>query len=215
MVRKGFRAFIVATVFAVALSSCSKGPKVIPKHQMEKIYREMFLADQWLIENSNKRNKADTSWFYEPIFRKYGYGIEDYRASVDYYLSDPKRYADMLGRVVKGLDDEAAAVQREIRQQEKIRHRADSIANAMKAYKQDNIPFYGDVFYVNSMTDRIDIRKNSKGVYYLVPVVEDTVFNGPELIIRDSADIVVAQEPEEAPRPIPEMLPDPSKRKKR
>lgn len=213
MVRKWGMAFLVAAVMAVVLSSCSKGPEVIPKRQMEKIYHEMFLADQWLIDNPDKRSMADTTWFYAPIFEKYGYDIEDYRASVDFYLSDPKRYAEMVGRVVKGFRDESAAIQRNIDQQEKIRHRADSIAMAMKAYRQEDIPFYGDIFYVNSMTDRIDIRKNKKGVYYPVPVVEDTVFHGPELIIRDTADIVVTQEPEEAPRPIPEMLPDSSKKK--
>ncbi len=187
MSRKSLKVFFVAAVFAVALSSCAKGPKLIPKRQMEKIYREMFLADQWLIEYPDKKKKADTTWFYAPIFERYGYDIEDYRASVDYYLSDPKRYADMVGKVVKGLEDEFAAVQRVIHQQEKIRHRADSIAKAMKAYKQDDIVIYGDIFYVNSMTDRIDIRVNSKGVYYPVPVVEDTVFHGPELIIKDTS----------------------------
>lgn len=188
MVRKGLAVLFVVTALVVTLISCSKGPKVIPKRQMEKIYREMFLADQWLEDHSEKRPIADTTWFYAPIFEKYGYDIEDYRASVDFYLSDPKRYAEMIGRVAKGLEDESAAIQRSLRQQDKIRHRADSIARAMKAYKQDDLSYYGDLFYVNSMTDRIDIRKNSKGVYFPVPVVEDTVFHGPELIIKDTTE---------------------------
>ncbi len=188
MVRKGLAVLFVVTALVVTLISCSKGPKVIPKRQMEKIYREMFLADQWLEIYSDKRPIADTTWFYAPIFEKYGYDIEDYRASVDFYLSDPKRYAEMIGRVAKGLEDESAAIQRNLRQQDKIRHRADSIARAMRAYKQDDLSYYGDLFYVNSMTDRIDIRKNSKGVYFPVPVVEDTVFHGPELIIKDTTD---------------------------
>ena len=166
MVRKGLAVLFVVTALVVTLISCSKGPKVIPKRQMEKIYRDMFLADQWLEIHSEKRPIADTTWFYAPIFEKYGYDVEDYRASVDFYLSDPKRYAEMIGRVAKGLEDESAAIQRSLRQQDKIRHRADSIARAMKAYKQDDLSYYGDLFYVNSMTDRIDIRKNSKGVYF-------------------------------------------------
>ena len=186
MVRRGLSVLFVVMALVVTLISCSKGPKVIPKRQMEKIYREMFLADQWLEIHSEKRPIADTTWFYAPIFEKYGYDIEDYRASVDFYLSDPKRYAEMIGRVAKGLEDESAAIQRNLRQQDKIRHRADSIARAMRAYKQDDLSYYGDLFYVNSMTDRIDIRKNSKGVYFPVPVVEDTVFHGPELIIKDT-----------------------------
>ena len=193
MVRKGLTLSFLAAALAVALVSCSKGSEVIPKRQMEKIYREMFLADQWLVDHNEKRPVADTTWFYAPIFEKYGYDIEDYRASVDYYLSDPKRYAEMIGRVVKSLEDESSAIQRNIRQKDKIRHRADSIARAMKAFKSDDMSYYGDLFYVNSMTDRIDIRKNNKGVYFPVPVVEDTVFHGPELIIRDTAE--VASEP--------------------
>ena len=173
---------ILAMVF-----SCAKGPRVIPKKQMEKIYRDMFLADQWLSEKPEKRAVADTTWFYNPIFEKYGYTVEDYRVSVDYYLADPKRYAEMLGRVADGLDKEFESVQRVIRQKEKIRHRADSIAMVMKSYRPDDFTNYGDLFYVNSITDRIDIRMNSRGVYFPVPVVEDTVYHGPELIIKDSS----------------------------
>ena len=205
---KGLKVTFVVAALAVTLVSCSKGPDVIPKRQMEKIYREMFLADQWLADHSEKRAEADTTWFYAPIFEKYGYDIEDYRASVDYYLSDPKRYAEMIGRVAKGLEEESAAIQRDIRQQEKIRHRADSIARAMKAYKSDDMPYYGDLFYVNSMTDRIDIRKNSKGVYFPVPVVEDTVFHGPELIIKDTTQVTsVLEEPVDDHTPIVVMEP--------
>ena len=65
-------AFIVAAVM-VAVSSCSDKPKVIPVQKMEKIYKEMFLADQWLVDFPAKRSMADTTWFYEPIFEKYGY----------------------------------------------------------------------------------------------------------------------------------------------
>ena len=188
---KGFsvRAILVVAL-AATVFSCAKGPKVIPKKQMEKIYREMFLADQWLAERPEKKLVADTTWFYNPIFEKYGYSVEDYRASVDYYLADPKRYAEMLGRVADGLDKELAVIHRDIRQQEKIRHRADSIAQVMKSYRPDDFTNYGDLFYVNSMTDRIEIRKNSRGVYFPVPVVEDTVYHGPELIIKDSSSVM-------------------------
>ena len=200
---KGLKSLLFAAVIVVvATLSCSKGPKVIPKRQMERIYRDMFMADQWLTDNLDKRAMADTTWFYEPIFEKYGYTVQDYRASVEYYLADPKRYAEMIGRVVKGLEGEAAALNREIAQKDKIRHRADSIANAMKAFRPDDLHNNGDLFYVNSMTDRIDIQQNSKGVYYPVPVVEDTVYHGPELILKDTAAVVSKARPIEK-RPIP------------
>lgn len=198
---------LVGSVIAVALVvsalvSCSKEPGVIPKRQMEKIYHDMFLVDQWVNESENRRRQADTTWLYEPIFEKYGYTVEDYRTSVNYYLSDPKRYAEMIGRVVKTFEDESAAIYRDIRQQEKIRHRADSIAKAMKAFASEGFTNYGDLFYVNSMTDKINIEKTGKGVYSPVPVVEDTVFHGPELIIKDSSS-VIQPSPVKTTKPIP------------
>jgi hypothetical protein len=48
---------------------------------------------------------------------------------------------------------------------------------------------------MKSMTDRVQFRTNGKGVYSPVPVIEDTIFSGPELIIRDSI-------PDEAPEPL-------------
>ena len=41
-------ALMVSAALAAGAVSCSKGPEIIPKRQMEKIYHDMFLADQWL-----------------------------------------------------------------------------------------------------------------------------------------------------------------------
>ena len=149
---------------------------------------------------AEKKQKADTTWFYLPIFEKYGYGIDDYRKSVDYYLNDPKRYAEMMDRVVKDMKGEAERIHRAVDRQEKARQKADSIANALKVYSPGRVLYYEDLFMVNSMTDRIDIHKNPRGVYVPEPVVEDTLFHGPELIIRDTLEVPVAKEP---PLPIP------------
>ena len=79
------------TIMVAAVISCDRSARVIPAGKMEKIYREMLLADQWLADNPEKRTMADTTWFYEPIFRKYGFTLNDYQKSVDVYLNDPKR----------------------------------------------------------------------------------------------------------------------------
>ena len=200
--RRIVMALMVSAALAAGTVSCSKGPEIIPKRQMEKIYHDMFLADQWLADVPGKRPVADTTWFYQPIFEKYGYTVEDYRASVDHYLSDPKRYAEMLGRVAKSLEDEAAGIRREIDAQEKIRYRADSIALALKRFSVKDFPYYSDLFEVDSMTDTIDIRLNSKGVYFPVPVVEDTVFHGPALIIKDTSALA-PETPGPTRNPIP------------
>ena len=117
--KKTLKMVLLAAVIAVAVASCSDRPKVIPARKMEKIYREMFMADQWIITNPEKKRKADTTWLYVPIFEKYG--------------------------------------------------------------------------YVSQMTDRIDFKRNKRGAWYPEPVVEDTVFRGPELIIKDTSSVVVEE----------------------
>ncbi|MBP5537167.1 MAG: DUF4296 domain-containing protein [Bacteroidales bacterium] len=92
---------------ALCVAACSHGPKVIPRSKMEKIYTDLFLADQWLNFNSANRVAADTTLYYEPIFRKYGYTTEDFNASVEYYMRDPLRFSRMLKNVALKMDAES------------------------------------------------------------------------------------------------------------
>lgn len=177
-------------VLASAVVSCGRGGRVIPVRKMERIYREMLLADQWLAENPDKRGIADTTWFYEPIFEKYGFTLNDYQKSVDRYLNDPKRYAEMLGRVEEGLRNDLKVVNARIALEDRLQHEADSLAKVWKSVKAKTFNSFLDVFDVDAMTDRVGIEKDSLGVYRPVPVVEDTVFHGPRLVIRDTTAIV-------------------------
>lgn len=207
---KGFlKTAVIAAAFTAAVVSCTDKARVIPVKKMERIYAEMLLADQWLNENPDKRGAADTSWFYKPVFEKYGFTSEDYLKSVDYYLNDPMRYAELMGRVVKDLKDNADRLGKSIQMQYSLRQKADSIALAMKSLESTEMSLYEHVFLVPSMTDRIRIVKNGRGVYFPEPVAEDTVFKGPEMIVRDSIAVqpdTVAAGPdgdEEAARPAP------------
>ena len=177
-------------VLASAVVSCGRGGRVIPVRKMERIYREMLLADQWLAENPDKRGIADTTWFYEPIFEKYGFTLSDYQKSVDRYLNDPKRYAEMLGRVGKGLRNDLKVVNARIALEDRLQYEADSIVRTWKSVKAKPFSSFLDVFDVDAMTDSVRIEKDSLGVYRPVPVVEDTVFHGPRLVIRDTTAIV-------------------------
>ncbi len=177
-------------VLASAVVSCGRGGRVIPVRKMERIYREMLLADQWLAENPDKRGNADTTWFYEPIFEKYGFTLSDYQKSVDRYLNDPKRYAEMLGRVEKGLRNDLKVVNARIALENRLQYEADSIVRTWKSVKAKPFSSFLDVFDVDAMTDSVRIEKDSLGVYRPVPVVEDTVFHGPRLVIRDTTAIV-------------------------
>ena len=175
--KKVLRIVLPLMVLVSAVVSCSREGRVIPVRKMERIYREMLLADQWLAENPDKNGMADTTWFYKPIFEKYGFTLKDYQKSVDRYLNDPKRYAEMLGRVEIELED-------------RLQHEADSLAKVWKSVKAKTFNSFLDVFDVDAMTDRVGIEKDSLGVYRPVPVVEDTVFHGPRLVIRDTTAIV-------------------------
>lgn len=188
--KKVLRIVLPLMVLVSAVVSCGRGGRVIPVRKMERIYREMLLADQWLAENPDKRGIADTTWFYEPIFEKYGFTLSDYQKSVDRYLNDPKRYAEMLGRVEEGLRNDLKVVNARIALEDRLQYEADSIVRTWKSVKAKPFSSFLDVFDVDAMTDRVGIEKDSLGVYRPVPVVEDTVFHGPRLVIRDTTAIV-------------------------
>lgn len=112
----GSRAFLPLVLFFLAMTfSCSDGGKVIPKKKMVRIYADMFVADQWLNQNYKAERVADTSFVYEAIFEKYGYDSEDYRASVDYYIQDPDRFARILRQTVLELEDRMDEQRAELR----------------------------------------------------------------------------------------------------
>ena len=105
------RILILVATAALCVAACSRGPKVIPRSKMEKIYTDMLLADQWFALNTNNRIAIDTTLFYEPIFRKYGYTTDDFRVSVEYYMRDPLRFSRMMKKVAVKMDAEAARLQ--------------------------------------------------------------------------------------------------------
>ena len=107
------RILIAVAAAALFVAACSRGPRIIPRSKMEKIYTDMLMADQWLSYNLDVRVAADTSLFYEPIFRKYGYTTDDFRASVEYYMRDPLRLSRMLKKIALKLDAEAQALRGE------------------------------------------------------------------------------------------------------
>ena len=120
-VRSIVRFFLPAAILASAvLSGCSSRAKGIPARKLSSIYAEMFLSDQWLRDHSAARRTADTTLFYEPVFRSYGYTTRDYDATVNYYLDHPEQYAKILHETVAILDKEATRLQ-------KIKDRIDGI----------------------------------------------------------------------------------------
>ena len=178
--------FRVAHILALCavlsfLAGCScRGPKVIPRGKMEEIYADMLVADQWVLDNPGTRAKADTSLVYEPIFNRYGYTTEDYRASVGYYMKDPERYSRILRSTTEILDEKIATL--------KELKRIEDRRKAMVPYNID--PFR--LYYTRSVErlwefgDSVSVEVDS-----LVPVLEmhlhetsDTLFDGPRIILK-------------------------------
>ena len=94
---------MTASVLLSVLSSC-RDSRVIDEEDMAKIYAEMLMTDQWIRENPEVKNLADTTLVYEPILKKYGYTSENYRYSVNYYLDRPKDFAEIMKMTTKILD---------------------------------------------------------------------------------------------------------------
>ncbi len=94
---------VVAALLPTALSCRKDGGEVIPRGKMARIYADMFITDQWINLHYKVRSQADTSLVYEPIFNKYGYDSDDYRASMAYYIQDPERYSKMMKKSSKIL----------------------------------------------------------------------------------------------------------------
>ena len=115
-------------VCACLLPSC-RHVKIMSERDMSDIYAEMFLADQWLNDNPGLRKTADTTRFYETIFRKFGYGFEDYDASVNYYLNHPEKYK----KIIERTQDKLRKTQKSLESFEKALERQNQILAGLGA----------------------------------------------------------------------------------
>lgn len=109
-------AFAVVAM-SVGIAGCRNSGRVISRSDMAQIYADMFLADQWLKDNPKQRKHADTTLFYEPLFRKYGYTRLDYDRSLHYYLDNPEKYEKLLkttASILKKREEKLVAEQDEI-----------------------------------------------------------------------------------------------------
>ena len=111
---------VLAFLFcACLLGSCRKkdSASVIPRNVMAKIYADMFVVDQWMMNSAGKHQFPDTTLYSEPIFNKYGYTTDDYLHSVDHYISDPERFSRILDKSVKLLKEKQSELNAESKQE--------------------------------------------------------------------------------------------------
>lgn len=180
--------YVAALVLAsAAFVSCGREEKVIPKDELSEIYAEMFLMDQWIFSHPEARRSADTSFVYEPIFEKYGYTSDDYRASMDYYLKDPDKYARILRETSVILETRL----KELRQEKDMLTSLDRIAENRLLYAV-RYDFGRDSGYQYDIRDSIEFYTDSSGcvlkVRQLFPL--DTLYDGPALV--PAADTTVS-----------------------
>jgi hypothetical protein len=142
------RIVLAVLVSAICLCSCGREGRVIPKSKLSKIYAEMFLADAWLVSAPmDAKGKADTMAFYEPIFEKYGYTVEDYWASVSYYLQDPDRFSRVLRKSSVMLENEFNVLEKQRDEATEAARMKDMAKPRMfhSVYGVDGQPLDGDV----------------------------------------------------------------------
>lgn len=166
--------------------------KVIPRGKMAKIYAEMLVMDQWAVSDSRLRQKADTSLIYEPIFEKYGYDGEDYRASVEYYMNDPERFSRILRESSDILDariEELKNLKQELMEQEKINRLITDFDIS------DFYPYLSSEPYVHYY-DSLAVELDTLSTYRLVSIERaDTLYDCLRMIVQtDTLKNVVKEE---------------------
>lgn len=97
-------AYIAVLLVALAVAAgCTHRARMIPDKKLKLIYFDMFVADQWLRDTPAARTMADTTLFFEPIFRKYGYTFDDYIHTVEQKVKSPEDFSQLLTEVSNEL----------------------------------------------------------------------------------------------------------------
>lgn len=181
---------LIALAVIIVLASCSHRARIIPKSKLKKIYTEMLITDQWIGQEWTNTRIADTSLVYEPILEKYGYNAKDYRRSVAYYMNDPDRFA----RIFEEINKDFTAIADVIDNEEKAKHKADSIVSARlgRNFRRADIYPYRTDF---QPYDSIAFSFDTIGIFHAKRIEPDTLYHGPEMLITaipDKADSLMA-----------------------
>ena len=109
---------LLAVALILCATACHKAGRIIPKSKLEDIYFDMFMADEWLRDNTDVKGIADTTLFYEPIFHRYGYSFKDYQASVSHYLDDPDDFAKIFDKASKNLTKKGKKIEKKLQEEQ-------------------------------------------------------------------------------------------------
>lgn len=107
------RILLIVCLLALVVS-CHKGPRRIPRGDMEDIMMQVLLQDQYLKQHRELRKQADTTLVYEGIFESFGYDTDDFLASLEYYLEDASRMAKIMEKVESRLMVKVKEAEKEV-----------------------------------------------------------------------------------------------------
>lgn len=194
--RRHFLHIMLLAIVSCTIVSCHKGGEVIPRAKFARLYADMLVADSWLLSSGPEaKKKADSTAFYEPIFRNAGYSTEDYLISVEYYLNDPGRFGRILKKTSAILDSDIKELKAESEKEKKTLESARKTLEHLELFSRE-IPVYHDLLRSLHVTDRMEMALDSNGVFHPADIVEDTVFSGPRIILRGEDTISVRKKPE-------------------
>ena len=111
------RRYLLIVFLLVLAVSCHKGPRRIPRGDMEDIMMQVLLHDQYLKQNTELRKQADTMLVYEGIFESFGYDTDDFLASLDYYLADASRMEKIMEKVEQRLMVKVEQTEKEVEEE--------------------------------------------------------------------------------------------------
>lgn len=118
---------VLLLILLASLTGCGRRGRVIPAKKLMKLYTEMYLADQWLRDRPDLRTAADTTLFFDPIFRRHGYTFEDYDRSVHYYLDRPDKFGKLLNKAADRVRKESASLQKEADKEREYRQEIEHL----------------------------------------------------------------------------------------
>ena len=140
---KYFTRYIIPFLIAASVCSCREKAS-IPRSTMSKIYYDIYMTDEALKDDFNLRKKADSLMVYAPVFRKYGYTVEDYQQSVDIYMQRPDKFLKIFEDTRKMLEKRMAGLKKKAESEDKWSGHWN-IIDSLELYTMDGVrtsPFY-------------------------------------------------------------------------
>lgn len=209
-------AVIMALVIFVSCGNKDEA-EIIPRNQLAKIYAEMLVTDQWIMDTPGVRSIADTSLVYSPILEKYGYDADDYVRTVDKYMDDPERFSRIFRSTGEILDRQLARLKKKQKEEQERKARDKEIEKLIKAVRSDVdfgefFPYLGDEPYVHYY-DSLAIETDSLQMIYRLVSVEraDTLYDRLRMIVPADSVKTDSLVTDDVPAPAAKVLKDPKK----